>query len=104
MIGKLLISAIVIDILIVLTGSIPGARQFLAYGAAVVFFIQCFVSISNTSVVGRLLSSSIYAFLALGVLVAPVASCVRESHFQSSGSSTNCELGMGGQMLCRQEP
>ena len=101
MIGKLLVSGIVIDILIVLTGSISGARQFLAYGAAVVFFIQCFVSISNTSVAGRLISSSIYAVLALGILVAPVASCVRESHFQSPSRSTNCEVGIGGQMICR---
>lgn len=105
MIGKLLISAIIIDILMLLTGGISGARQFLAYGALFVFFIQCLASSApSASVVRRLLGSSIGAVIALGVLVAPVASCVRDLRSSPPGSSTSCEVMIGGQVFCREEP
>ncbi len=103
--GNLVVVAIVFDLLIFLTGGISGARQFLAWGSAAVFFVICFMSFETAkSLFGRLIASSVSTLIALGILVAPVASCVRDAQFHPSDSSINCEAGIGGQVICSEEP
>lgn len=105
MFGKLLTTAIVIDILMILTGAISGARQLLASLSIVIFAWQIYSSLNtSTPITDRLFRVVVGTFLAVGFLVAPVGSCIRDAKFNGSGSSLNCEAGIGGIMICREEP
>ena len=102
MIGKLIIAAIVLDVLLILTGGISGARQAIAWLSIFVFFILAFTSIgAGSNFLGRIIYSSIISGIALGILVAPVSIFVRDAHLSPGGRSTECETGIGGQMICR---
>lgn len=100
MLGQLVIAAIVLDALFTLGIGISGTRQIIAWVTILVFVaVVCTSTLAGISIRRKIIYSSVLCLLALGMLVASISG-VRAAQLRPNGGSTECEMGIGGQMIC----